>query len=361
MTRARPHPLSCALLAALVAACSAPALLNDLAEAEEHERTGKPEEALAAYRAAQQSCKQTRNKRLRRDRCAQAHIGHAELLDETGRKREAAEAYAATPALLDRDPIPSAKATYRAGRLRLEMGEEERGYELLWKTITDYPETAYATDALQKILHDGRRRNPAQLYQVLGELVEPLAGNEVSDNILLNMARLAEEEFDDQPRALSHYDQIIADYSEGGLYDEALWHAARLARAVGDPRGAAKRLRILLDTREVSFHVGSYFSVWLDDAQLQLGIVLRDDLNDPAAAVRAFKKLPRDYPASILKDDAVFGRQGRTRLQGPGPSAREVARLQIRAGEGPGAAPRARLRRGRRGDCAMMPPPGPLP
>ena len=31
-------------------------------------------------------------------------------------------------------------------------------------------------------------------------------------------------------------------------------------------------------TREVSLMVGSYFSVWLDDAQLLLGRILRDDL-----------------------------------------------------------------------------------
>jgi tetratricopeptide (TPR) repeat protein len=293
-------------ICAAAVSCSAPALLNDLAEAERYERAGEHERALAAYEAAQTSCRHIRQKRLRRDTCAQAHIGRAELLEELGRIDEAAVAYEATPAALARDPIPSGKATYRAGRLRLDMGKEERGYALLWKAITDYPDVVYAVDALQRILQDGRQRNPAQLYGVLGELVAPLAGNEVSDNILLAMAELAEKDFRHPKRALSHYDQIVAEYRDGGLYDEALWHGARLARATGDPRGAAKRLRMLLATREVSLHVGSYFSVWLDNAQLELGKILRDDLRDPRAAIRAFRQLPRDYPASILQDDAVF-------------------------------------------------------
>jgi len=306
MTSVRRHPELAAIFVAAVTACSAPALLNDLAEAERLERVGDSERALDAYTAAQSSCKQIRNKRLRRDTCAQAHIERAELLEDLGRKREAAEAYEAMPVLLDHDPIPSAKATYRAGRLRLDLGQEKRGYTLLWKAVTNYPDTAYAVDALQRVLYDGRRRNPAQLYRVLSELVEPLAGNEVSDNILYDMAQLAEKELDDPKQAMALYDQIIEEYPSGGLHDEALWHAARLARSMGNPRGAVKRLRALLATREVSFHVGSYFSVWLDDAQLQLGIVLRDDLHDPMAAIKAFQRLPRDYPDSILKDDAVY-------------------------------------------------------
>ena len=301
----KPGPLALVWLAILMA-CSAPALLGDLSDAERLEREGKKEQALAAYAAAQTSCKRMRNKRRRRDTCAQAHIGAAELLEDLDRRRDAAAAYEITPAALDHDPIPSAKATYRAGRLRLAMGEEVRGYQLLWKTVTDYPDVAFAVDALRVVYFDGRRRNARQLYEVLGELVEPLAGNEVSDNILYSMAQLAEHDFASPKIALAHYDQITAEYREGGLYDEALWHSARLARLTGDPRGATKRLRLLLATREVAMGVGSYFSVWLDDAQLELGKLLRDDLDDPRGAVKAFERLLRDYPASILHDDAIF-------------------------------------------------------
>ncbi len=296
------------LLAALagISGCSAPALLADLAEAEQEEKAGHSEAALDAYLAAQHSCRRIDNPRYRRDSCAAAHIERAELLEELGRKREAAEAYARTPAALDRDPIPSGKATYRAGRLYLELGEEVRGYQLLWQAVTDYPDVAYAVDALRVVYFDGRRRNALQLYRVLEGLVEPLAGNEVSDNILYYLAELAEKELHQPKLALRHLDQIVADYRDGGMYDDALWHGARLARSLGEPRGAVTRLKRLLATREVSLGVGSYFSEWLDNAQLELGRVLRDDLGERRRAIAAFERLPRDYPASILQDDALF-------------------------------------------------------
>src|SRR5205085_6411683 len=87
---------------------------------------------------------------------------------------------------------------------------------------------------------------------------------------------------------------------------DARWNAARLSRALGDPKGAVDRLRGLLATREISIGAGSYFSIWLDDAQLLLGQILRDDLHDLPAAAAAFRKLPKDYPASVLKDDALY-------------------------------------------------------
>lgn len=288
------------------AACSAPVLHNDLAAAEAAERAGNEDQALAAYVRAQTSCTQVKLPHQRRRACADAHLQRAELLEELGRTREAAEAYVAAPEALEYDPTWSAKALYRAGRLYLALGEEVRGYQLLWKAVTDYPDVAYAVDALRVVFNDGRRRNPRQLFDVLGELVEPLAGNDVADNVLFDLAVLAEEDFEQPAIARQYLDVIINDYRDGGLFDESCWHAARLSRAVGDPRGAVTRLQKLLATREVAVGAGSYFSVWLDDAQLELGRVLRDDLRDYPAAVRAFETVPAHYPVSILRDDALW-------------------------------------------------------
>jgi tetratricopeptide (TPR) repeat protein len=295
-----------AIAAAAVAACSAPALQRDLARAEEHEKAGRYQLALASYQTAQQSCKKIRKPYLRRRTCAQAHTHRAELLEDLDRLEEAARAYEAVPAAVEGDPVPSAKSLYRAGRLRLELGQDERAYRLLWKAVTDFPDVAFSVDALRLVFNDGRRRNPAQLYRVLSGLIEPLAGNDVSDNILYDMATLAEQEMKQPALARSHLDAIIERYPDGGLFDEACWHAARLSRELGDPKGAVRRLKTLLATREVALGAGSYFSIWLDNAQLELGIVLRDGLSEPRAAVRAFRQLPRDYPDSILRDDALF-------------------------------------------------------
>ncbi len=298
---------SLVIIAGVVAgACSAPALISDLSQAEEQERAGQHELALASYQRAQSSCLRIENKQRRRITCSNAHLHRAELLEQMGRKLDAARAYEKVPAALPKDKPSGAQASYRAGRIYLQLGQDKRAYTLLWRTVTDYPDEAFAGDALKIVLRDGRRRNARQLYTVLWDLFQVTSKTRIADNVLFSMARLAEKEFRDKRRALSHYDDLVKRYRQSGLYDDSLWHGARLARAMKDFKGAVLRLRKLLDTREVSIGVGSYFSIWLDNAQLQLGIVLRDDLDDTQGAIKAFERLPKDYPASILRDDALY-------------------------------------------------------
>jgi tetratricopeptide (TPR) repeat protein len=293
-----------------LAACSGPARQSDLVAAEDAEHSGDFEAALAEYERAQARCTTAATaataspSRRGREACADAHLQRAELLERMGRIEDAAAAYERAAEVLAGNPEAAATATYRAGRLRLDLGQDQRAYTLLWRTVTNYPDQAHAADALRLVVLDGRRRNPGQLYEELGKLVTPLAHTDVADSLLRAMAELAEHELG-QPRvALSMLDKIIKDYPRSGLRDDAWWHGARLARALGDAAGAVQRLRALLGTRQVSFMVGSYFSVWLDDAQLALGRILRDDLGDVTGAVAAFARLPEDYPDSVLIDDA---------------------------------------------------------
>jgi TolA-binding protein len=294
------------LLLASLAACSAPAPLPDLVTAERLEREGDTEAALAAYRSAQSSCKTVTPARRRKEVCGRALIGEAELLEDAGRIPEAIEAWAAIPQKSENDPPPSAQGIYRAGVLSLREGQEKAGWTLLWKVVTDYPDEAFAGDAVTKLLDDGRRRDAKALWGVMSELVPALEETAVADNLLWALADLAEHELNDPKAARALYDRIPDEHPDSGLRDDARWHAARLSRALGDGRGAEKRLRALVATREVAFGAGSYFSVWLDDAQLELGRVLRDDLRDPEHAIGAFTQLPEDYPASILHDDAMY-------------------------------------------------------
>jgi hypothetical protein len=172
--------------------------------------------------------------------------------------------------------------------------------------VTDYPDEPIAGDALRMVVHDGRRRDARALSDELARLLTPLAETQVADNLLWSLADLAEHELDNAPAARAYYDRIPIDTPGSGMRDDARWHAARISRALHDPRGAALRLRALLATREVALGAGSYFSIWLDDAQLELGKILRDDLGDLAGAAAAFRRLPEDYPASILRDDALY-------------------------------------------------------
>jgi tetratricopeptide (TPR) repeat protein len=296
------------LWALLFAACSAPAQIRDLQDAENHERAGRHEDALQSYQAAQASCLKVDNKRRRRDSCAAAHLQRAELLVTMKRHKEALEAYHEAERALVHSVPAAAQACYDAGLLYLEIGEIESAYRYLWRTITNYPNEAFAADALKRILRDGRKRAPEELRRELLSLGKALSDTKVADNLLHALAELEENEFQAPDKALERYDLIVDRYPKSGLFDDSLWHSARLSRQLGDSKGAVKRLRKLVGTREVALGAGSYFSVWLDDGQLELGIILRDDLKDYKAAIKAFSALPSDYPASILRDDALYER-----------------------------------------------------
>ncbi len=296
------------LLVVIAAACTPPALLSELKVAEKHVHAGEYEQAMAAYDRAVVSCLNIEDEAKRRTTCGHAHLGRAELLDRMGRREDAAAAYEATPDALDRDPVPSATAVYRAGKLRLELGQEVKGYELLWRAVTDYPDAPAADYALREVVIDGRRRDVVQLYQVLGQLATHLGDTEVGDNLLYWMAELARNDFSDDAAALQLLDRIADGYPKGALFDDALWHGAAIARSEGDPSGAVTRYRRLLKTREVAWFTGSYNSEWFDDSWLQMGITLRDDLENYSGALKAFRMIPEDYPASILRDDAMWER-----------------------------------------------------
>jgi tetratricopeptide (TPR) repeat protein len=289
----------------VVAACSAPATPHDLARAEAFADAGDVANAVAAYQRAQQTCMRVKPKRRAVATCGDALLGEGDVLDRAGRSADAVAVYLAIPARTD-DPTTAATATYRAGDILLREHQTVPAWTQLWKVVTDYPDEALAADALKDLVADGRGRDARALVDQLQRVLTPLAQTEVADNLLWWLADLAEHELGNQADARALYDRIYTDYPESGLRDDARWHAARISRAMGDATGAVTRLEGLLATREVSLLAGSYFSIWLDDAQLELGKVLRDDLHDPARAIAAFRKLPNDYPASILRDDALY-------------------------------------------------------
>jgi tetratricopeptide (TPR) repeat protein len=294
---------------AVALACSAPATPSELSTAERRDRAGDIDGAIAAYRAAQRTCGALRPVRRARQACGEALIGEAEVLEHAGRTQRAIAAYLAIPARAGRtedDAAVAATALYRAGQLLLRDRETEPAWTALWRVVTDYPDEPIAGDALRAVLRDGRRRDPRALADALAGLLTPLAETAVADNLVWSLADLTEHELDNAEGARALYDRIPVDFPTSGLRDDARWHGARLSRVLHDPNGAVARLGALLATREVAIGAGSYFSVWLDDAQLELGRILRDELGDLAGAVAAFRQLPRDYPASILRDDALY-------------------------------------------------------
>jgi len=286
--------------------CSAPATLSELKLADQRADAGDVDGAIAAYRAAQGKCGALRPARRAKAACGEALIGEAEVLEHAGRIEPAIQTYLAIPARAGDDAVTASTAVYRAGQLLLADHQTTSAWTALWRVVTDYPDEPIASDALRALLTDGRRRDARALADEMGKLLTPLAETQIGDNLLWSLADLTEHELGNLEAARAIYDRIPVDYPASGLRDDARWHAARISRLLHDPKGAVLRLRALLATREVALGAGSYFSIWLDDAQLELGKILRDDLGDLRGAVAAFRRLPSDYPASILRDDALY-------------------------------------------------------
>ncbi len=294
------------LALALVAACSAPATMSELTTAERRADSGDTAGAIAAYREAQVKCTSLTPPRRAKATCADALLGEAEVNEHAGRLQAAIDTYLAIPARAPRDPSTSATAIERAGELQLRLGATAAAWTSLWRVVTEWPGEAPASDALRVLLREGRSRDPHALAEQLAKVLAASPHSGAADNVVWSLADLTEHELADPAAARALYDRIPKEFSGSGLRDDARWHGARISRAIGDPQGCVSRLKGLLNTREVAWGAGSYFSIWLDDAQLELGRVLRDDLKDLPGAIAAFEKLPRNYPASILRDDALF-------------------------------------------------------
>jgi tetratricopeptide (TPR) repeat protein len=298
---------ACLAAAALVAACGAPARPVDLARGDTLRAHGDDPAALDAYTRATETCKHIGNHQRRGRFCAMAWSARAETLERLGRDGDAADAWEQGSAAIAADaPIEAARALHEAALLRLHLGQDARAYDLFWKVILNWPDETPAEDALRVVVRDGRRRDPKTLDRVLGELYERLGDTEIADNLLYARADLRLHELGDPQGALDLLDRLVERYPKAALYDDALWEGANLARTLKDPKGAVRRLRQLLATRERAFIVGSYHSIWLDDAQLLVGVILRDDLADPRAALPELERLPDDYPDSTLRDDALW-------------------------------------------------------
>ena len=319
------------IVVALVAwgGCSAPATLPELVRAEQLADHGDVDGAVREYHAAQAQCRRLSPERRARQACSDALLGEAEALDRAGRTDDAIAVYQAVPSRVVDDPMTAATATYRAATLLLPRGNTAEAWTLLWQVVTDWPDEPLASDALKLLLDDGRARDPRALADQFGKLLTPLADTEVGDNLVWSLAQLEANELANLPAARSLYDRIPVDYPASGLRDDARWFAAQVSLQLGDANGAVTRLRALLATREVALGPGSYFSIWLDDAQLELGRVLRDQLHDPPGAIAAFERLPKDYPASTLRDDALYELAVTANAAGDSPRAcRAIAALR---------------------------------
>jgi tetratricopeptide (TPR) repeat protein len=238
--------------------------------------------------------------------CRTIRLRIAETLLQLRRDREAVQSYLALRAWT-RDPQTAARASARAAEL-LERDPRTvtAALRLCRETILAFPAEVPAEDCLRRIVffHKTHRRD-GELAGLLLDLFRKLQQTLIGDNLLFEAAAIYERH-GRSAEALALYDQLVSSYPHSPLYDDSLWQAAQILEARKDWNGALRRYYKLLATRREALLVGSYNSVYLDNAQLRVGILRLDQLNDPQGALSALELLRDDFPTSLLRDDAQF-------------------------------------------------------
>jgi TolA-binding protein len=340
----------------LLAGCSGLPLPSDMEQAQKLEAAGPPEQALAAWSAIRAGCA-TPDARPHDD-CGLAAVREAQLYERVGRDADAAAAWEALPSRT-RDPRKAARALTRAAEIVAgKLGDPARGANIAWRCVEKYPEEVPADDALAIALRIERARDGKALIDRLDTLAARYQQTEIADNLLFEAAVTALA-IGDRQGALARWDDLARRFPRSPLADDANWRAAAQLRENKDFRAAVRHLERILQTRKDALIVGSYNSLYLDDAQLLVGQIQLDDLHDPAQAIRAFALLADDYPDSTLRDDALF-ELARAHLAAHTPpgdadrdaACRALARLLARFPDGN----RARAARDRRAELACPAP-----
>ncbi len=204
-----------------------------------------------------------------------------------------------------------ARARYHAAALGVEAGDVAAGEELA-ALIDELPETLGARRAL--VLARGLASDaggPGGEADFLLGVASRLAGKPHARALCaeawLGAGRLHLEERGDAKgaeRLLAHAQEAAREtpWADDALY----WHAEALAR-LGTHARALALYRGLIDARASSWFVGSYDSVFYDDALLAVGEML-EAMGRKREAERAYAALADKAPTSRFLDDAAFRR-----------------------------------------------------
>ena len=228
-----------------------------------------------------------------------------ELQGEFAQAIEAYSAIAADPgAAVDQYP---AQALYRVGRIQLdELGEIDSAFNTWDRAILTFPNSDFSEDSMTSILRIWRSEaNRDALLGWLSERSSQLARTEIGDNLLYWTARVLVDEFADYETALPLFVRVYTDYSRGGLWDDAMWHAAGCLGSLQRIDDEYTLLESFIDRREVSLMVADYDSSWYNDALYRMAEI-HEQRGDTDGAVAVWSRFMATFPLSIEADDVAF-------------------------------------------------------
>jgi tetratricopeptide (TPR) repeat protein len=192
------------------------------------------------------------------------------------------------------------------GRLREKLKNPSAARNAYAQVLHGYPESGNALSAAKRwvalCVKDGVFTE-SEAWQTL--LTQHEAGP-LDAGIRYHLARSLEDEH--PVEALLQYQELVRLHPlpRGTFTDDALLSAARLRRRLGDAQGAIETLKPLLEQPVRAAIVGSYRRTSYLDAHFLAGHILRDDLNDPSAALDVFAAFVATHGESRRWDDALY-------------------------------------------------------
>jgi TolA-binding protein len=251
----------------------------------------------------------------------EARYRQAASLERAGRL---AEARAVFERLARESPAGdrAARAAYEQALLSEKLGDTERARAEMDAVVRRYPQSGVAPPALRRSLDYRNTDGESAVRAYLDGLIPSLENTELGE--YLHAAYAASLAESGQLAAARDRYLFLAKrypYPAGGLWDDALFHAAELDRTLGDPKAAIETLERMLSRRETAHVSGSYEKGRYAEAQFRIGELYRDALGDPAKARAAFEKLWARHLESRLRDDAAWNAALLAKAAGDEPGA----------------------------------------
>ncbi len=304
-----------AMLLIVQVSCSAPALPAEYERAQAAELRGDYEEALDGYVESSKRAKRKKDRLMARFRAAG-------VLNAMERREEAIAAYLETAEMgvaikgsQQADSL-AARSLYRAGCIAYDhLGQANpeqkvRALELWWRTMKEHPDALAADEALERVVGHERRvsssKNMASLVKKLWALFRMHREKDIADNLLWTLGEIYEKDFESAEHAVRIYEKLALREPSGPLTDDACFKTAALHRQLGNPLRSLVFYRKILETVKHSWVFRSFTSPYAPKAQLEIGIVGLNELNEPERAIRAFRRLVEKFPTSILRDNALW-------------------------------------------------------
>jgi TolA-binding protein len=290
------------LIALVCASCGSPApaaYTKENAAALGAQRRGEHAVAARHYELAAESAKNERDADESRYRAAQSYV----------RAGDTARAEALLSGLArDTDAERGARAAFALAELWERAGDTERASQQRVAAIRKHPASGLSRKALEEQVRFLRAQagSPAALAYLRGEAAT-LSRTELAEAVAYRTARELDEA-GENAAARDAYLSCAArfPYPAGAYWDDALFRAAQKELELREPARAVDHLQRLLKEQESANFTGSYERARYAEAQLELGRIYRDVLQDPARAKRELRKVWQNHPNSTLADDALF-------------------------------------------------------